>query len=129
MPRRRVKIEFEDADGSKYALSLQGGVSREKVLKILDLVDLVSNDGSNNGEERIKTTNTSVSRLRQLIDSKFPLGAFTSNDLLEAYEDEYSRSVKLSTVSTYLSRMSDRGSLRRHKAGSSWSYRRNRLSV
>lgn len=128
MPRRRVKIEFEDADGSKYALSLQGGVSREKVLKILDLVELISS-GVNDKEEQTRTSNTSVSRLHQLIDNKFPLGAFTSGDLLEAYEDQYNRSVKLSTVSTYLSRMSDHGTLRRHRAGSSWSYRRNRLNT
>lgn len=128
MPRRRVKIEFEDADGSKYALSLQGGVSREKVLKILDLVELISS-GVNDKEEQTRTSNTSVSRLHQLIDNKFPLGAFTSGDLLEAYEDQYNRSVKLSTVSTYLSRMSDHGTLRRHRVGSSWSYRRNRLNT
>ena len=129
MPKRRIKIEFEDADGSKYALSLQGAVSREKVLKILDMVELVSNGVNNDKEERAITLNTSVGRLHQLIDNKFPLGAFTSGDLLEAYEDEYSRSVKLSTVSTYLSRMSDHGTLRRHRAGSSWSYRRNGLNT
>ena len=128
MPRRRVKIEFEDTDGSKYALALQGGVSREKVLKILDLVELISS-GVNDKEEQTRTSNTSVNRLHQLIDNKFPLGAFTSGDLLEAYEDQYNRSVKLSTVSTYLSRMSDHGTLRRRRVGSSWSYRRNRLNT
>ena len=124
-----MKIEFEDADGSKYAISLQGTVSREKVLKILDLVELVSTGADTHENNTYSSSNTSVGRLYRLIDNKFPLGAFTSNDLLEAYEDEYSQPVKLSTVSTYLSRMSERGTLKKHKTGNSWSYHRIRLGT
>ena len=39
--RKRVKVEFQDESGTKYSLAVEGRVSREKVLKIMDLMDLV----------------------------------------------------------------------------------------
>ena len=125
MPRRRVKVEFEDGEGGKYTISLDGSISKEKVLKIMDLVELLGVPE----EDSYFSNETVVGRLYQLIEKKFPLGHFTSNDILESYEDEYSQPIRLGTVSTYLSRFADQKILHRVKTGINWSYRRAHLNV
>lgn len=125
MPRRKVKLEFEDGDGGKYTISLGGHLTKEKVLKVMDLVELL---GVPEPEPQV-SNQTSAGRLHQLIDKRFPLGPFGSGDILEAYEDEYNQPIRLATVSTYLSRLTDQGMLHRTKAGVNWSYRRMRLNI
>jgi len=39
-----------------------------------------------------------------IIDKYYPIGKFTSSMVLEKFEDEYEEPIKLSVVSTYLSR-------------------------
>jgi len=36
--QKKVKVEFQDDNGARYTLAVEGRVSREKVLKILDLM-------------------------------------------------------------------------------------------
>ena len=42
MARKRIRIDLEDAEGAKYNLSLEGNVTREKMLKIFELMDLMN---------------------------------------------------------------------------------------
>jgi hypothetical protein len=125
MPRRKVRVEFEDGEGSKYTVCLDGKFSRDKVLKIMDLVDLLGEQEQNS----LPSSKTTNSRLYQLIEKKFPLGQFTSSEVLESYEDEYNKPIRLGTVSTYLSRFVERGILKRMRAGVNWSYRRAYVRV
>jgi len=117
-------VDFEDGEGGKYTVSLEGTISKEKVLKIMDLVELlgVSEEHTQFSDE------TTIGRLHQLIEKKFPLGHFTSNEILESYEDEYGQPIRLATVSTYLSRFADQGILLRNRTGISWAYRRVHLN-
>lgn len=126
LARRRVKLEFDDGEGGKYTITLEGSISRDKVLKLMDMVELLGGGGE--AEPQAPSEDTLLGRIYRLVERRFPLGSFTSTDLLEAYEDEYGRPVKLSTVSTYLQRLCERGVLRRERSASgSWSYRRMRL--
>ncbi len=127
MPRRKLKIHFEDGDGSTYAVTVTGNLAREKVLKILDLMDTI--DTKSSYPEILPSKDSLFGRLYGLIEEGFPLGSFDSADLLEAYEDQFNEPISLSTVSTYLSRMSDRGLLSRTKINSSWNYRHVRVGV
>ncbi len=126
MAQRKIKIEFNDGDGGKYTISLDGSMSREKVLKIMDIVELL---GDKAGQEEAQTISgdTSFGKLYQLIEKKFPLGSFTSADVLEAYEDEYNKPARLSTISTYLSRLEQKRLLTRQRTASGWIYRRERI--
>jgi hypothetical protein len=117
-------MEFEDGDGSKYTISLDGSISRDKVLKIMDLIELL---GASEESPHF-SEGTTVGRLHQLIENKFPLGHFTSSDILESYEDEYGQPIKLATISTYLSRFADQGILHRIRDGINWSYRKIHLN-
>ena len=121
-----MKIEFNDGEGGNYSLSLDGSISRDKILKIIDMVELI--DG-NEDKEKVQnlSKDTSFGKLYNLIEKKFPLGSFTSTDILEAYEDELNMTIKLSTISTYLSRLEQKKLLIREWTNSGWLYRRVRI--
>jgi hypothetical protein len=38
--QKKIRIELEDAEGSKYNLSLEGSMSRDKILKACELMEL-----------------------------------------------------------------------------------------
>ncbi|HEY1211844.1 MAG TPA: hypothetical protein VGE82_02765, partial [Nitrososphaera sp.] len=121
--KKRFKIELEDAEGSKYNLSLEGNISKDKIMKIVEFMDLLnieSNVNSESGSYDNKTPASVGDRIWSLIESKFPYGGFTSTDILELYEDQYNEPIKLSIISTYLSRYSERGRLGRTRQGKEW---------
>ncbi|HYY67358.1 MAG TPA: hypothetical protein VE572_03315 [Nitrososphaeraceae archaeon] len=37
--KKKIKIEFEDAEGSRYNLSLDGDISKNKILKVYELME------------------------------------------------------------------------------------------
>ncbi|MGI0013059.1 MAG: hypothetical protein ACREBU_06420 [Nitrososphaera sp.] len=123
--KRKFRIELEDAEGSKYNLSLEGNVSKEKIVKIVEFMDLLNiESGNGHGEpEGLTSIPASVGdRIWSLVESKFPYGTFTSTDILELYEDQFNEPIKLSVVSTYLARYSQRGRLQRTRQGKEWVY-------
>ncbi len=122
--RRKFKIELEDAEGSKYNLSLEGNISKDKILKIVEFMDLLNMESAN-GEHMVPNVAPASigDRIWSLVDSKFPYGSFTSSDILELFEDKYNEPIKLSIISTYLSRYSERGRLARVRQGKEWVYR------
>lgn len=126
MTRRKLKVEFSDGEGGNYTITLDGSMSRSKVLKIMDMVELFG--GKEEQEEPASLSkDTSFGKLYYLIEKKFPLGSFTSTDILEAYEDEYRCPVRLSTISTYLSRFEQKQFLIRQRTSTGWTYRRMRI--
>ncbi len=124
MAKKRIRIDMEDADGARYDIKLEGNVTREKVLKIFEMMDLM------NIEEEQETANMESigSKIWYIIDKFFPMGKFTSTNILEKYEDEYNEPVKLSIISTYLSRFSTKGKVDRIRTGREWTYQAIKLS-
>ena len=109
---------MEDSDGARYDIKLEGNVTREKVLKIFEMMDLMNIE-----EEQEATNMDSVgSKIWNIVDKFFPMGKFTSTNILEKYEDEYNEPVKLSVISTYLSRFSTKGRVNRTRTGREWTY-------
>jgi hypothetical protein len=126
--KKKIKIQLEDTEGGKYNLSLEGNLSKEKIMKVFELMDLINLDGkSNNGyidtESQNKNLASVGSKIWGIIENKFPYSTFTSSDILEIYEDEYNEPIQLSIISTYLSRYSDRGKLARNRKGKEWIYK------
>jgi len=112
MPARKMRIEVFDSEGNKYTISLEGNISREKAIKILDLVELLGGIPSSNpiladSSQKI----TKIEKVKMLIEKRFPIIWFSSREVQEAYENEFREPVSLSTISTYLSRLADRGFL------------------
>jgi len=125
--RKRVKVEFQDDKGTKYSLAVEGRISREKVLKIMDLMEIV--EGNDGIEEPAPRESSTFGRVFKIIDSSYLGKEFSSADIARDYEDAYNEPIALSTVSTYLSRFAERGSLQRQKFGNSWVYRRVHLTA
>ncbi len=126
MPQRKVRINFSDEEGSNYTVTLDGIVSRNKVLKIIDKMELLG--GNETNESPLSSTETTFGKLYELIETSFPLGNFNSADMLEAYEDKYHKPIKISTISTYLSRFKDKGLLHRQRGINGWNYKRLRVN-
>jgi len=118
MARKRIRIDLEDADGAKYNFSLEGNVTREKMLKIFELMNLMNIEEPETGAQ----LDSIGAKIWNVIDKNFPIGKFTSSMILEKYEDEYEEPIKLSVISTYLSRFAVKGKVAREKQGKEWSY-------
>ena len=118
MVKKRIRIDVEDSDGARYDIKLEGNVTREKVMKIFEMMDMM------NIEEETPPRNPGSvgGRIWNIIDKYYPVGKFTSTNLLEKYEDEYNKPIKLSIISTYLARFNDRGRVDRLRSGREWTY-------
>jgi hypothetical protein len=82
-------------------------------------------EGATSGAGTVLTGN-SLSRfekVRLVIQKNFPLVWFSSKDIQSVYEQELKEPVSLSTVSTYLARMTNRGLLLRAGEGSNLKYK------
>lgn len=112
MPARKIRMEVFDSSGNRYAVTFEGDVTREKALRLLDLVELLGGIPGVNSSSTFKTPNlTKFDKLRLMVEKHFPIVWFSSKDVQFVYEEEFKEPISLSTVSTYLSRMADRGFL------------------
>ena len=114
MRPRRLKIEFYDPEGVRHSIAIDGPVTREKVGKILDLVELMS------GIPQASATTLGLSsrkfdRLASTIMSQLRGRSFTSREARKLFETTFREKIPLSTVSTYLTRLADRGVLERQQ--------------
>ena len=119
MAKKRIRIDVEDSDGARYDIKLEGNVTRAKILKIFEMMDLM--DIEEGVQETTKMDSTG-SKIWHVVDKFYPMGKFTSTNILEKYEDEFNEPIKLSIISTYLSRFSTRGKINRNRTGREWTY-------
>jgi len=119
MAKKRIRIDMEDADGARYDIKLEGNVTRDKVLKIFEMMDLMNIEEE---EEKSLKMDSIGSKIWYIVDKFFPMGKFTSTNILEKYEDELNEPIKLSIISTYLSRFSSKGRVNRTRTGREWTY-------
>lgn len=124
MARKRIRIDMEDTDGTKYDIKLEGNVTRDKILKIFEMMDLMNIE---QGPEAPNLDSVGA-KIWNVVDKHFPVGKFTSTEILEKYEDEYDEPIKLSVISTYLSRFASKGRVERSKTGREWSYQTIKLT-
>jgi hypothetical protein len=125
MPARKMRVELFDSEGNKYTVSFEGQITREKAVRLLDLVELLGGvpSGGGNPETDLTVTGNGLSKLskyekvRVLIQKHFPVVWFSSREVQSAYEEEFKEPISLSTVATYFARMANKGVLA--KAGAS----------
>jgi DNA-binding transcriptional ArsR family regulator len=114
MPARKLRLEVSDAQGNRYTLTCEGNVDREKMLHLLDLVELMGGVNEKDGEwRRTSLAETKFEKIRAVIEQRLTYEWFSSNDALKVCEQELPDNLSLSTISTYLSRLADRGFLLR----------------
>jgi hypothetical protein len=133
MPARKIRVELFDSDGNRYTIAFEGQVTRDKALRLLDLVELL---GGAPGEGPTAGTGASLpnrvlsrfEKVQLVIQKSFPLIWFSSKDIQSVYEQELKEPVSLSTVSTYLSRMTSKGVLLRTGGTNNLKYKTANLS-
>jgi hypothetical protein len=137
--RKKIKIEFEDADGSKYNLSLDGVISKNKMLKVYELMETLNATGGPPYEKNENMNGNALthdgkstgdrlasvgSKIWYIVEDKFNNITFTSTDIQELYEEEFKEPMRLDAIATYLSRYVNRGKLiRNRKGGKEWVYK------
>ncbi|HEX2305157.1 MAG TPA: hypothetical protein VHH33_02610 [Nitrososphaeraceae archaeon] len=119
---KKIKIELEDEDGEKYNLTLQGSLSKEKVMNVIEFVRLFEKNSMDTSFEHKESDRKLGSKLWNLIAENFRYHTFTSSDLLRIYQDLYCESIQLSVISIYLSRFYLKKQLNRSKNGKQWVY-------
>lgn len=110
----KVKIEIEDK-GMRSTHVFEGAIVRDRVIDFLAAAGVFSEVSDQiTGEPLPKSENSRTlrDRLEIFIREEFPDSWFSSNELRDRYET-VSDDIKLSTVSTYLSRMYYDGVLER----------------
>ncbi|MGA3058814.1 MAG: hypothetical protein ABSD92_00435 [Candidatus Bathyarchaeia archaeon] len=128
MPARKMRVELFDSDGNRYTIAFEGQVTRDKALRLLDLVELLGgapSEGPTAGAGA-SLPNRVLSRFEKVqltIQKSFPLVWFSSKDIQSVYEQELKEPVGLSTVSTYLSRMVSKGMLLRTGGSNNLKYK------
>ena len=134
MTQKKIRINLEDSSGGKYKFDLEGNVTRDKVLKLFELMDVMDIEQ----EQGTPNFDTLGGKIWYIIENYFPTGRFTSSLVLQKYEDEYNEPdavyherkkepIKLSVVSTYLARFASQNKTKREKTGREWSYQITRL--
>jgi hypothetical protein len=128
MPARKMRVELFDSEGNRYTIAFEGQITRDKALRLLDLVELLGGMPGENPTSiagNVQTVNGSsrVDKVRSLVQKSFPLVWFSSKDIQSFYEQELKEPIGLSTVSTYLSRMAGKGFLLRNGGPNNLKYK------
>jgi hypothetical protein len=119
---RRFKLEFYDDDGVRHAITIDGQITREKVGKLLDLVEVMA--GTPRGTaSALRISPHKFDRLASTIISELKERSFTASEAKKAFESSFSEKIPISTVSTYLTRLAERGILDRLSSGRLVSYK------
>ena len=124
-----MRVELYDNEGNRYTIAFDGQITRDKTLRILDIAELLG--GMSNESQSATTSSTNpisnilsrFEKVKKVIQRSFPLGWFVSKDVQSIYEQELKEPISLSTVSTYLSRMANKGLLIRTGTGNSVKYK------
>jgi hypothetical protein len=106
-----MKVDVVDGSGNRYTVTFAGNVTRDKAIRLLEIVELLGGmpeNASVNSSSQIQDL-SKFDKIRLTVEKHFPIVWFTSKDVKAMYEQEFREPIGLSTVSTYLSRMTTRG--------------------
>jgi len=113
---------LEDENGQKYNLTLQGSLSRAKIMNLIEFVQCFEKNSSDTSLEHKESDRKLGQKLWNLITENFRYHTFTSTDLLRIYQDLNYETIQLSVISIYLSRFYLKKQLNRSKNGKQWVY-------
>ena len=123
MPTKKMRVEIFN-NGDRYTITFEGQVTRDKALRLLDLVELLGGMPTVNPETSHSASEISkIEKVRLVAEKSFPIGWFSSKELQSAYENQFNEPIRLSTASTYLSRLADRGFFIKKRVSNQLRYR------
>jgi hypothetical protein len=120
---KRLRIEFFDDSGCRHVLTLDGPLTRDKIARILDYAELMGGLASPSSlHASPQYGRTKLDRVRDLVLHRLRETTFSSDEVRDLYQKFYGEPIPLTTVATYLSRLVDRGLLRRSGSQGRWRY-------
>lgn len=124
MPAKKMRVEVFDGTGNKYTVTFDGDVTRDKALRLLDIVELLGGMPSVSPSQGAAVSELpKLEKLRLIVEKHFPIIWFSSKDVQGMYEQEFKEPIALSMVCTYLARMANRGVLMKTGLSNSRRYR------
>jgi len=125
MPARKMRVELFDGEGNKYSVAFEGQITREKALRLLDLVELLGGGVNPEAANLMAPSNrpSKFEKVRTLVQKTFPIVWFSSKEAQLAYEQEFKEPISQSTVATYFARMVNKGLLMKAGAANRLKYR------
>lgn len=119
-----MRVEVFDEGGNRYTITFEGQVTRDKALRLLDVVELLGGmPGVNSEENRSISDLSKIDKIRSILENQFPIVWFSSRDVQLIYEQILKEPINLSTVSTYLLRLTERGMLTKSGNSNNFRYR------
>ena len=93
MPARKMRVELFDSEGNRYTVAFEGQITRDKALRLLDLVELLGGmpgEQPSPGAGNVSPIHNSsrIEKVRSVIQKSFPLVWFSSKDIQSFYEQE-----------------------------------------
>jgi hypothetical protein len=119
--KKRIKLEFFDRSGVKHSLAIEGDFTLEKVNRLLEYADIVA--GSTQPSPNPEAHESKMNRLLDVINTQLADRSFDSRQIWQSYRESWGDDFTLGAVSTYLSRLADRGTLERTGSAAHWFYR------
>ena len=121
--KKRIKLEFFDRSGVKHSIAVEGEVTADKVNHLLEYAEIVAGTSNQRVPLSPATQDSKMSRLLDVINTRLVDRSFDSREILQSYRENWGDDFTLGAVSTYLSRLVDRGTLERTGSPSHWFYR------
>jgi len=85
-----------DGGGNRYTITFEGNVTREKALRLLDLIELLGGMPSVNPNfEETTSAHSKFDKLRSMLEKHFPIVWFSSKDAQLVYEQELKEPISL----------------------------------
>ncbi|MCJ7471042.1 hypothetical protein MUO74_11240, partial [Candidatus Bathyarchaeota archaeon] len=93
MPARKMRVELFDSEGNRYTIAFEGQITRDKAVRLLDIVELLGGvpNENINAEQKQTIVDLKLSKcekVRMVVQRNFQLIWFSSKDLQSAYEQE-----------------------------------------
>ena len=102
-------------------MAMEGELTPDKVRRLLEYAEIVS--GHDAGTILPEPQESKMRRLLDVINTRYPAQAFDSRDVWRTYSETWGDDFSLGAISTYLSRLADRGTLERTGSPAHWSYK------
>jgi hypothetical protein len=119
--KKRIKLEFFDRSGVKHSLAIEGDFTLDKVTRLLEYAEIVA--GSTQHSPNLQGYESKMSKLLDIINTQSADHSFDSRQISQSYRETWGDDFTLGAVSTYLSRLADRGILERTGSPAHWFYK------
>jgi hypothetical protein len=100
---------------------MEGELTPEKVRRLLEYAEIVS--GHEGAPVLPEPQESKMRRLLDVINTRYLEHTFDSRDIWKEYRDTWGDDFSLGAISTYLSRLADRGTLERSGSSAHWTYK------